>query len=317
MIESRLLTRIESKKTQLDGLRPLPAAAVNRLRDQILVEWIYNSNAIEGSTITLQETRLILETGLTVGGKSLREHFEVINHRDAIDYVEDLVASAEPITPFHVRQIHKLVLSRIDDENAGRYRETQVRIAGAGFIPPESWLVPNLMTEWGEWLLAEEQHSHPIELAALAHHRLVAIHPFIDGNGRTARLVMNLILMRAGYPPTVIQRINRRQYYRVLDQADAGKSEALVNFVGRAVERSLNLYLEASTPVTSAPSSEEEWIPLREAVEGTPYSQEYLSLLARTGRIEAVKRGRVWFTTRKAVEEYQKSLERKPNSNPI
>lgn len=307
MIEPRLLARIEHKKEQLDGLRPLPAAAVTRLRNQILVEWIYNSNAIEGSTITLQETRLILETGLTIGGKSLREHFEVINHRDAIDYVEDLVASAEPITPFHVRQIHKLVLSRIDDENAGRYRETQVRIAGAAFTPPESWLVPNLMTEWGEWLLGEEKSGHPVELAALAHHRLVAIHPFIDGNGRTARLVMNLILMRAGYPPTVIQRINRRQYYRVLDQADAGKPAALVNFVGRAVERSLNLYLDACTPVTSSPAPEEEWIPLREAAEGTPYSQEYLSLLARTGRIEAVKRGRVWYTTRRAVEEHQKA----------
>jgi Fic family protein len=309
MIESRLLARIQNKKAQLDQLRPLPAAAVSRLRDHILVEWIYNSNAIEGSTITLQETRLILETGLTIGGKSLREHFEVINHRDAIGYVEDLAASAEPITPFHVRQIHTLVLSRIDDENAGRYRETQVRIAGAAFIPPESWLVPNLMTEWGEWLAAEEKHRHPVELAALAHHRLVAIHPFIDGNGRTARLVMNLILMRAGYPPTVIQRINRRQYYRVLDQADAGKPAPLVNFVGRTVERSLTLYLEASTPLITAPGPEDEWIALREAAEGTPYSQEYLSLLARTGKIEAAKRGRVWVTTRKAVEAYRRSVE--------
>jgi Fic family protein len=309
MIESRLLIRIKNKKAQLDQLRPLPTAAVTRLRDQILVEWIYNSNAIEGSTITLQETRLILETGLTVGGKSLREHFEVINHRDAINYVEDLVASAEPITPFHVRQVHKLVLSRIDDVNAGRYRETQVRIAGAAFTPPESWLVPNLMTEWGEWLGIEEERLHPIELAALAHHRLVAIHPFIDGNGRTARLIMNLILMRAGYPPTVIQRINRLQYYRVLDQADDAKPAALVNFVGRAVERSLTLYLEACTPVIVIPRPEDEWIPLREAVEGTPYSQEYLSLLARSGRIEAAKRGRIWFTTRMAVEEYRKSVE--------
>jgi len=309
MIDLRLLARIENKKAQLDQLRPLPTAAVTRLRDQIVVEWIYNSNAIEGNTITLQETRLILETGLTIGGKSLREHFEVINHRDAIDYVEDLVAKAEQVTPFHVRQIHKLVLSRIDDENAGRYRETQVRIAGAAFIPPESWLVPNIMTEWGDWLASEEKQSHPVELAALAHHRLVAIHPFIDGNGRTARLVMNLILMRAGFPPTVIQRINRRQYYRVLDQGDSGKPAGLVNFVGRAVERSLNLYLEASMPVITAPEPEDEWIPLREAAVGTPYSQEYLSLLARTGRIEAVKRGRVWYTTRKTVAEYRKSVE--------
>ena len=164
------------------------------------------------------------------------------------------------------------------------------------------------MTEWGEWLASEETTSRPVALAAQAHHRMVAIHPFIDGNGRTARLVMNLILMRAGYPPTVIQRINRRQYYRVLERADSGKPAALVNFVGRAVERSLNLYLEASAPVTAPPRPEDEWIPLRKAAEGTPYSQEYLSLLARSGRIEAVKRGRVWFTTRKAVKEYWKSV---------
>jgi hypothetical protein len=109
----------------------------------------------------------------------------------------------------------------------------------------------------------------------------------------------------------VIQRINRRQYYRVLDQADAGKPAALVNFVGRAVEHSLNLYLEACTPVTTLPTSAEEWIPLREAVEGTPYSQEYLSLLARIGRIEAIKRGRLWHTTHKAVEEYRKMIKSK------
>jgi Fic family protein len=308
MLEARLLSRIEQKKMQLDELRPLTTAAIARLRDQILVEWIYNSNAIEGSTITLQETRLILETGLTIGGKSLREHFEVINHKDAINYVESLVTSPEPITPFHVRQIHKLVLSRIDDEAAGRYRETQVRIAGAAFTPPESWLVPNLMTEWGEWILVEAENHHPVALAALAHHRLVAIHPFIDGNGRTARLVMNLILMRAGYPPTVIQRVNRRQYYRVLESADAGKPSALVNFLGRAVERSLSLYLEACAPAITPPGPEDVWIPLREAASGTPYSQEYLSLLARSGHIAAVKRGRVWYTTRRALEEYRGSL---------
>ncbi len=308
MLEPRLLARIENKKTRLDLLRPLPGLAVARLRDQILIEWIYNSNAIEGSTITLQETRLILETGLTIGGKSLREHFEVINHKDAIDYVENLVESNDPVTPYHVRQIHKLVLSCVDDENAGKYRETQVRIAGAAFTPPESWLVPNLMTEWGEWLAKEGKSSHPVALAAMAHHRLVAIHPFIDGNGRTARLVMNLILMRRGYPPTVIQRTNRRQYYRVLEQADTGKPAGLVNFVGRAVELSLNLYLEACTPVPVLPDRSDEWIPLREAAEGTPYSQEYLSLLARSGRIEAVKRGKVWFTTRKAIEAYRRSV---------
>jgi Fic family protein len=136
--------------------------------------------------------------------------------------------------------------------------------------------------------------------AALAHHRLAAIHPFVDGNGRTARLVMNLLLMRDGSPPAVIQRANRRQYYRVLAQADAGKVEPLANFTGRAVEHSLTLYLQAAQPARRAARS--RWIPLREAAQGTRYSQEYLSLLARTGRLEAIKVGRVWHTTGEALE---------------
>ena len=308
MLDSRLLERLDTKKRQLDELRPLPTAAVQRLKEQILVEWIYNSNAIEGSTITLHETKLILETGLTIGGKSLREHFEVINHRDAIEFVEALVDASEPISPFHVRQIHKLVLTRIDDESAGTYRNTQVRIGGAAHIPPESWLVAQQMDGWGQWL-TDNTGAHPVELAAQAHHRMVAIHPFIDGNGRTARLVMNLILMRAGYPPTVILRTNRQQYYRVLSEADTGKAEPLVNFVGRAVERSLSMYLEACTPRLSQPAEIDAWIPLRDAAKRTSYSPEYLSLLARLGRIEAVKRGKVWFTTMQAIQKYIDSVE--------
>jgi len=308
MIEPRLLARLERKKAQLDALRPLPAAAVRRLNEQLTIEWIYNSNAIEGSTLTLQETKLILETGLTIGGKSLREHFEVINHKEAIEYVEALVAADTPITPFHVRQIHKLVLTRIDDDNAGQYRNLPVRIVGTAHRPPDAWEVARLMSEWGDWLNGPAPSLHPVERAALAHHRLVAIHPFIDGNGRTARLVMNLLLMREGYPPTIILRVNRRQYYHVLAQADEGNEAPVVNFVGRAVERSLTLYLEACTPRTGPPPAEDEWIPLREAARGTPYSQEYLSLLARKGRLEAVKRGRAWYTTRRAVRAYQESV---------
>ncbi|MFA5873145.1 MAG: Fic family protein [Anaerolineales bacterium] len=308
MLETRLLTRIEKKKALLDTLRPLPDAPVKRFLEQIIVEWIYNSNAIEGSTITLRETQLILETGLTIGGKSLREHFEVINHKDAIDYVESLASGSEPLTPFHVRQIHKLVLTNIDNDEAGQYRKTQVLISGSRHVPPELWEVVREMDEWGGWLKKAEISTHPVGVAALAHYRLVSIHPFVDGNGRTARLVMNLILMRAGYPPSVILRVNRRQYYNVLALADQGQFEPLVNFVGRAVERSLTLYLEACTPRTEKPDNDFVWIPLSEAAKGTPYTQEYLSLLARTGRLEASKRGRNWYTTHRALEEYSKSI---------
>ena len=308
MLEPRLLKRITAKKARLDALRPLPVAAVRRLQEHLTVEWIYNSNAIEGSSLTLRETQLILEMGLAIGGKSLREHFEVINHKRAIEYVETLATATEPITPFHVRQIHQLILTGIDDENAGQYRQTSVRIAGARHQPPEPWQVPPLLDKWSKWLNRQARTLHPIERAAVAHHRLVAIHPFIDGNGRAARLVMNLLLFRDGYPPTIILRINRQQYYRVLTQADAGTTAPLVNFVGRTVERSLSLYLEACTPRKKPLAPQDEWIPLREATIGTPYSQEYLSLLARLGRLEAVKRGRVWYTTRRAVEAYRRSL---------
>jgi Fic family protein len=308
MIERRLLARISDKKARLDAMRPLPAAALLRLRKQIDVEMTYHSNAIEGNTLTLQETRLILETGITIGGKSLREHFEVINHQEALTYVEDLASSTEAITPFHVRQIHKLVLTRIDDENAGQYRTLPVRIAGASYQPPDVWEVPLQMAEWGDWLQGPALALHPIERAALTHHRLAAIHPFIDGNGRTARLVMNLLLLRDGYPPTIILRTNRQQYYRVLAQADRGHSASFVNFVGRAVERSLAVYLEACTPTTVPPEPDSAWISLGEAALGTPYSQEYLSLLARLGRLEAMKRGRNWVTTRRAVHAYRRSI---------
>lgn len=304
MLESRLRDRLNEKKARLDAQRPLDAGVVARLREQINLEWIYNSNAIEGNTLTLQETRLILETGLTIGGKSLREHFEVTNHQEAIKYVENLLEQNVAITPHHVRQIHKLVLSDIDDDNAGQYRRTAVRIAGSEHTPPEAWEISRLMTEWSDWLNQQQTKKHPVALAALAHHRLVAIHPFIDGNGRTARLVMNLSLMCKGYPPTVIHQIQRKQYYRVLAQADDGDPEPLVNFVGRNTERSLTLYLEACTPQTGPKPADEKWIPLREAAKDTSYSQEYLSLLARKGRLEAIKRGRNWYTTKNAVQAY-------------
>jgi Fic family protein len=315
MIDKRLLARLQSKKARLDALRPLPSAAVRRLEEQLAIEWTYNTNAIEGSTLTLRETQLILEQGVTIGGKSLREHFEVINHRDAITLVESLAEKGEELTAGVVRQLHALVLARIDDENAGQYRQLPVRIAGAAHEPPPAWEVPARMTDWADWLAAQvSAGAEPVELAAVAHHRLVSIHPFLDGNGRTARLVMNLVLLRAGYPPAIIARANRAQYYRALAAADRGQSglpsadAPLANLVGRAVERTLMLYLDATTPQTAPPAPGDEWLPLRLAAEGTPYSQEYLSLLARTGRLEAMKRGRNWYTTAAAIGRYRDSL---------
>ena len=264
MLQPRLLARLQQKKAQLDALRPLPEAAVRRLNDQLAVEWTYNTNAIEGNTLTLRETQLILETGLTIGGRSLREHLEVINHRQAIGYIETLTAQTEPVSAHHVRQIQRLILARIDDETAGQYRRLPVRIAGSRHQPAEAGEVPHLMERWEKWRGESGQTLPAIERTALAHYRLVAIHPFLDGNGRTARLVMNLLLMKEGYPPTIILRVNRRQYYNILAQADAGREAPLVNSVGRAVERSLTLYLEACPPTLEPPNPDDRWLPLRE-----------------------------------------------------
>jgi Fic family protein len=225
--------------------------------------------------------------------------------------VESLAGKQEPITPGVARQLHALVMARIDDENAGQYRRLPVRIAGAAHEPPPAWDVPARMTDWSDWLAEQEHGTEPVELAAIAHHRLVSIHPFLDGNGRTARLVMNLVLLRAGYPPAIIARANRAQYYRALAQADRGNDAPIASLVGRAVERTLTLYLEATTPQHAPPPPGDEWLPLREAGVGTPYSQEYLGLLARTGRLEALKRGRNWHTTRVAIQRYIESLGRR------
>lgn len=165
-----------------------------------------------------------------------------------------------------------------------------------------------MMDTWGEWMHGESTKLHAVERAALAHHRLAAIHPFIDGNGRTARLVMNLLLLGDGYPPAIISKANRLQYYRVLAQADRGSHKPIVNFVGRAVEQSLTLYLDACTPRTQAPPPDEQWLSLREAAGSVEYSQEYLSLLARTGQLDAMKKGRNWYTTLNAIEAYRRSI---------
>ena len=305
MIEKRLLDRIAGLKVELDTLRPLPAGAVARLREQLNQEWIYNSNAIEGSTLTLRETQLILAHGVTIGGKSLREHLEVVNHKDAIGFVEDLARRSGRISAVDIRQIHQLVLARIDDDNAGRYRQVAVRIAGARHIPPEPWDVPALMDDLVAWMASRAARQlHPIERASIAHHRFVAIHPFVDGNGRTGRLLLNLLLFRDSYPPAVIERTNRRQYYAVLAAADHDDLRGLTNLIARACERSLRLYVEACKPVSVAPAKADRWISLAQAAKGTRYSQEYLSLLARTGKLRSKKMGRNWVTTPAAVAEY-------------
>ncbi len=300
----RLLASIEEKKVRLDRLRPFPKAALARLREQIVVEWTFNSNAIEGNTLTLKETALVLKEGLTISGKPLREHLEAVNHKDAIAQLENLVAKKTDLTEEGIRSLHKIILKGIDDQEAGFYRRHRVRILGARHIPPDPIKVPAQMEDCLAWYKQNRSKLNPVEMAALFHHKLVLIHPFIDGNGRCARLVMNLILMRHGYPPAVILKVDRKKYYRVLREADQEEFENYLNFMGRAVERSLIIYLQALVPSNSKEYDKQGYISISEAAKGSPYSQEYLSLLARRGILPAVKFGRNWMTTHDAVREY-------------
>ena len=242
-----IFARLEEKKARLDAARPLPSGVVAKLKEHFDVEWTYHSNAIEGSTLTLAETRLVLLDGLTVGGKSLREHLEAINHKHAIDFVEALALQVEPITEHNVRQVHALILRSIDDENAGAYRKGQVYITGSTYVPPMAIEVLRLMQELVSWINSTEvAELHPVERSALSHFRLVHIHPFIDGNGRTARLLMNLVLIREGCPPAVIRHERRPEYYDALDQAHEGDTTAFVTLVAEEAERSLDIWLDVA-----------------------------------------------------------------------
>ena len=217
--------------------------SIKSLQEAINLEWTYNSNGIEGNTLTLRETQVVLE-GITVGGKTLKEHLEVINHDKAIQLLEDIVKDKEPITEWNIKCIHQLILKQIDDENAGKYRKTNVKIKGAIHTPPDYLIVPELMEKliinYKDW-----NKYHPIIKAALLHGELVKIHPFIDGNGRTSRLIMNLSLMNNKYLPVIIQKDKRLDYYNTLDKAHTtGDYTEFIKLITNLEIDILNKYLE-------------------------------------------------------------------------
>jgi len=226
---------IDELKKKLDQHRPLAPAMVKNLQEDLILRWTYHSNAIEGNTLTLLETKVVLE-GITVGGKALREHFEAINHREAIYYIEEIIRKEEPFSEWQIRNIHQLILKNIDDDNAGRYRQQNVLISGASKAPPDYTLLNEKMAQLIDWYNNEANQLHPIERAAKVHADFVSVHPFIDGNGRTSRLLMNLELMKSGYPPCVITVENRLSYYEALDQWMAfDNTQPFIQFVSDAV----------------------------------------------------------------------------------
>lgn len=232
-----LFSRIDRLKEQLDQRRPLTSGELQRMQEEFLVEYTYNSNAIEGNTLTLQETALVLE-GVTIDRKPLKDHLEAVGHKDAFLYVQELVKDRVPFSENVIKRIHTLVLMDRPDDR-GIYRRIPVRIMGAYHTPPEPMLVPEQM----EKLIAEfsKKKLHPIESAALFHLKFEGIHPFIDGNGRTGRLIMNLFLMQNGYPPINVKFADRKRYYEAFDSYYRDNNDsAMVKMVAEYVENTLN-----------------------------------------------------------------------------
>jgi Fic family protein len=238
--------KLSEKKREIDQYRPFPPELVKNLEDWFRVELTYSSNAIEGNTLSRRETALVIEKGLTVGGKTLVEHLEASNHAKALDWIGQKIQSSEAhIGEQDLLKIHELILTGIDSSNAGFYRNIPVRISGAMVVLPNPRKVPELMMEFCHWL--KDTKDHPVLKAAEAHYRLVTIHPFVDGNGRTARLLMNMLLIKAGYPMAIIRKIDRMNYLASLEKAQTGGSkDDYLRLIYKSVNRSLDIYLKAA-----------------------------------------------------------------------
>ncbi|MCS2970423.1 Fic family protein [Bacteroides fragilis] len=217
-----MLKEVDVLKEQLSSLRPLPEEALKKIQDAFDIEYTYESNRIEGNTLTLQETALVVNEGVTISGKSMREHLEAINHAEAISYIKDIAKQDIEISERTIKEIHALILHGIDRDNAGRYRNVPVMISGSTHMPPQPYLIEKLMEDFIlRFKQMEAENVHPVLIAAYLHDELVRIHPFIDGNGRTSRLLMNLYLLRHGYVIITLKGSNdaKVSYYMALEKS--------------------------------------------------------------------------------------------------
>lgn len=306
ILPEKLHRRILEKKRRLDARRPLPKDMIKKLEERMQVEFVYNTNRIEGNTLTLGETELLLR-GMTVHGKNILDVIAVQNHPRALDFIRELATNIHRhICEDDIKEIHALIMEKVMP-SVGEYRNYDLSVRGAGFEPPPFYEVPQHIKELVQLTNENPDELRPIELAAYVHYYLAWIHPFADGNGRVSRLLLNLILLRNGYPLTPIRNVERKKYLDALKRADQGDFNTYVQYVARCVEQMLDLYL---LEIEGKGKRGEKLIPLSEAAKGTTYSAEYLSLLARRGMLDAVKVGRVWMTTRSTVKRYLSSVRR-------
>ncbi len=231
----RLLAQCDADAAAFEQARPLSAGVLAKIRHQLRITLTYTSNAIEGNTLSLRETMVVLE-GQTIQGKPLRDHLEAVDHAEAFAFVWSLAETDHPVTAADVRSLHALVVRRSLPDEAGRWRTTGVRIAGSAHIPPDPIAVPSLMEQWiAQWKQASS--LHPIVRAARLHSDFVSIHPFLDGNGRTARLLTNLDLIRHGHRPALLLPNERLQYYDALEASRAGHWDPLIQHLAAAIHR--------------------------------------------------------------------------------
>ncbi len=240
-----ILAEIDTLQHTLRSLRPLSKAELQRLRDEFIIETTYNSNAIEGNTLTLRETALILQEGITIAEKPLRDHLDAIGFKDAFYYIIDLASHNTPLTEDTIKTIHSLVLMN-DRENRGKYRNVPVRILGALHTPPQPYMVQpaieQLIWQYAEW----KQKKHFIEAVALLHLEFESIHPFIDGNGRTGRLLLNFELIKNGLLPIDIKFTDRRKYYDCFDAYHANNKnpEKMISLIAEYEKAELKRYID-------------------------------------------------------------------------
>jgi Fic family protein len=312
LLDPRLAKRLVQKKAELDRYRPLPPDTVRRLNDDLRVFLTYHSNAIEGNTLSLRETQVVIEYGMTISGHSLREYLEATNHAAAYSYMMDLVEKRALITRETLLTLHSIVMDKIL-EAKGQFRTVPVYIRGANMTPPPAYEVESLMRQWIEWIDGEGMEYEPVIRVAIAHHGFEAVHPYTDGNGRVGRLLLNLMLIGEGYPPALLLRDWRVRYIQALDTANTGNYRPLANLIGQAIEAGLDLYLEACAALP-----DKNYWPLSALAQQSGYSTDYLGWLVRQGRIEAMKRQGRWYSTLDAILRYKSEVEKRstPRGRP-
>jgi len=237
-----ILKKIDSIKAKIDAYRPMDSHMVKQLREYFRIGMTYSSNALEGNSLTETETKIVIEDGITIGGKPVKDHLEALGHSEAYDLLFRLVKHKD-ISEANIKELHRLFYYRIDEDQAGKYRKQKVIITGTTFIPPAPEKIPALMKSFVAGILDDRSKHHPVEYSAILHRKLVTVHPFIDGNGRAARLLMNLTLLQAGYPVAIIPPVLRRDYLDTLNKTHKGDCKPFNKLIAGVCYESSKEYL--------------------------------------------------------------------------